>query len=95
LPSPSHHKTKRRDRQLLYPAPGEEYIRPLVVRVKVARAMLGNMGHRQFWEKAARGEFEVIGHDRLRFVTVASLEAYVARQPRAAYSRKPELKTAA
>jgi hypothetical protein len=81
--------------RLLYPALSKEYVQPLAVRVKVARQMLGNMGHRKFWELAAHGEFEVIGHEKLRLVTVVSLEDYIARQPRAPYSRKPELKDSA
>jgi hypothetical protein len=86
----AHHA--RPDKQkLLYPAPSNE-VRPLVVRVKTARLMLANMGHRKFWEEAARGEFEIIGHERLRLVTVQSLEDYIQRQPRAVYSRKPEPK---
>jgi hypothetical protein len=94
----SPRETQRRNRQraeLLYPAPNKDYTKPLAVRVKVARQMLGDMGHKLFWRKAAEGEFEVIGHDKLRLVTVKSLEDYIARQPRAPYSRKAEMKETA
>ena len=65
-------------------------VKPAMMRVKAAREYLGGMGHRQFWERAARGEFEIVGTEKLRLVTTRSLDDYVARQPRAPYSRKLE-----
>jgi hypothetical protein len=70
-------------------------IKPAVLRVKAARQYLGGMGHKKFWQEAARGEFEILGNPKLRLVTTRSLDAYIERQPRAPYSRKLEGNAAA
>jgi hypothetical protein len=70
-------------------------IKPAVQRVKAARDYLGGMGHKKFWTLAAAGEFEILGQPKCRLVTTQSLDDYIARQPRAPYSRKIEGNTAA
>jgi hypothetical protein len=55
---------------------------PLLVDVREARRMLGDMSKNRFWELARSGAFELVGSERKRFVVVASLTAYVARLPR-------------
>jgi hypothetical protein len=55
---------------------------PLLVDVREARRMLGDMSKNKFWEEARLGKFELVGSDRKRFVVVASLKRYVDRLPR-------------
>jgi hypothetical protein len=57
-------------------------LEPLLVPVKEARRLLGGIGNNQFWALARNGEVELVGTERKRWVTVASLHAYVARLPR-------------
>jgi len=59
-------------------------LQPLIVSVKKARELLGGCGNNQFWALVKAGEFEVMGTPRKRWITIASLEAYVARQVKAA-----------
>jgi hypothetical protein len=54
----------------------------LLVDVKEARRMLGNMSKNKFWQLAATGAFELVGTEHKRFVVVSSLMAYVDRLPR-------------
>jgi len=70
-------------------------IKPAVQRIKDARQYLRGMGHKKFWQLAARGEFEIVGNPKLRLATTRSLDAYIERLPRAPYSRKSELKDTA
>jgi len=56
----------------------------LLVSVKQARAILGDIGHGRFWALAKAGEFTLVGSARKRFVTTDSLRAYVQRQVAAA-----------
>jgi hypothetical protein len=65
-------------------------IKPLLVSVRDARALLGNLSHNKFWAIAATGEFEILGTRAKRYVTTKSIEAYIARLERAPYSRAGE-----
>jgi hypothetical protein len=55
---------------------------PLLVDVKQARQMLGNMSRNKFWALAKAGAFELVGSERKRFVVVTSLRAFVDQLPR-------------
>jgi hypothetical protein len=55
---------------------------PLLVDVREARRLLGDMSKNRFWELARSGAFEIVGSTRKRFVVVASLKRYVDRLPR-------------
>ena len=55
---------------------------PLLVDVREARRLLGDMSKNRFWELARSGAFELVGSERKRFVVVASLARYVDRLPR-------------
>ena len=58
------------------------HLPPLLVSVKEARRLLGGIGNNTFWSLAKVGTFDLVGSERKRFVTVASLNDYVARMPR-------------
>ena len=66
---------------------------PLLVDVREARRMLGDMSKNKFWEEARAGKFELVGSERKRFVVVASITRYVDRLPRR--QPTPEINTAA
>jgi hypothetical protein len=55
---------------------------PLLVDVREARRLLGDMSKNRFWELARAGAFELVGSERKRFVVVASLHRFVERLPR-------------
>lgn len=57
----------------------ESDLPPLLVSVKQARRLLGGIGNGLFWKLVKRGEFELVGTERKRWVVVASLNAYVER----------------
>jgi hypothetical protein len=52
---------------------------PLLVSVRKARELLGGIGNNKFWQLAKRGELELVGTERKRFVVVTSIESYVAK----------------
>jgi hypothetical protein len=54
----------------------------LLVDVREARRLLGNITKNHFWALARSGAFELVGSERKRFVVVASLQAYVDKLPR-------------
>lgn len=64
-------------------------LRPLLVSVRQARQILGGCGNNKFWALVKAGEIELIGSARKRWVTVASLDAYVARQLEVAKAEGP------
>jgi|HubBroStandDraft_6_1064221.scaffolds.fasta_scaffold2139372_1 hypothetical protein len=64
-------------------------LRPLLVSVRKARELLGGCGHNKFWALVKVGEIELIGSSRKRWVTLASLDAYVARQLKVAKAEGP------
>ena len=53
--------------------------RPLVVRPTPARRMLGNIGPDRLWKLIKAGELDFYLIGRSRFITVESIERYVAR----------------
>jgi hypothetical protein len=53
---------------------------PLVVRPRVARHLLGGMSGEKFWELLNAGILESFLEGRARLVTLASIEAYIARR---------------
>jgi hypothetical protein len=59
------------------------HLKPLIVSVKQARLLLGNISHQKFWQLAREGHFELLGTKAKRYVSMASIEGYVARMPRA------------
>jgi hypothetical protein len=67
------------------PTPKQQLqIKPLIVSVKQAQAMLGGKGHNQVWQLIASGDLESFGTPRKRWIVVESIEAYVARMRAAA-----------
>jgi len=54
--------------------------RPLLVSVREARRILGDIGNSTFWRLVQRGEIELVGTERKRWVVVTSLEQLVDRQ---------------
>jgi excisionase family DNA binding protein len=67
--------------------PGPVDVAPLVVKPKVAWKMLG-CGNTRGYELLATGELESYKDGRSRKITVASINAFVARQLAAASSRE-------
>ena len=64
---------------------------PILVSVREARRLLGNMCAGTFWQKATRGEFgELVGNERKRYVYYAALMRYAVNLERAPYSKKSE-----
>lgn len=57
-------------------------LKPLIVSVKQARQLLGNLSHQKFWRLVREGHFELLGSKAKRYVTMASIEAYVAKMER-------------
>jgi hypothetical protein len=55
-------------------------IQPLLVSVKQARQMLGGCSNNTIWRLIKAGELEVVGSERKRWCSTASIERYVARQ---------------
>ena len=66
---------------------------PLLVDVREAGRMLGDMSKNKFWEEARAGKFELVGSERKRFAVVDLMKRYVDLLPR----RQPasEINTAA
>jgi hypothetical protein len=50
---------------------------PLLVDVREARRLLGNMSRNKFWEQAKLGKFDLVGGPKKKWVVVASLHRYV------------------
>lgn len=61
-----------------------EPTKPLIVSTREARRLLADMGKNKFWRLAKEGEFDLVGTRAKRFVTMASLEAYLQRLREAA-----------
>jgi hypothetical protein len=61
---------------------------PLLVSVKKARELLGGVGNNQIWRLIKRGELDVCGSRRKRWVSVSSIQAYVGRQLTAAAAER-------
>jgi len=62
---------------------------PILVSVRQARALLGEMCADTFWQKATRGDFgELVGTKRKRYVYYAGVKRYADNLARAPYSRK-------
>lgn len=57
-------------------------LEPLLVSVREARRLLGGVSNNKFWKLVAAGEFELVGNERKRFVTLVSLRSYVDHLPR-------------
>jgi Helix-turn-helix domain len=55
---------------------------PLLVSVKEARRLLGNISNNTIWRIIGRGELDVLGTSRKRLITLQSITAFIARQPR-------------
>jgi hypothetical protein len=53
-------------------------VEPLLVRPRVARRMLGNIGTERLWELINSGELESYLDGRARRITVASIKAHIA-----------------
>jgi hypothetical protein len=53
---------------------------PLIVSVREARRLLGGASNNRFWKIVGAGELELLGSERKRWVTVASIQAYIQRQ---------------
>ena len=53
---------------------------PLVVRPRVARRLLGGMSGEKFWQLLNAGALESFLEGRARLVTLASIQAYIARR---------------
>jgi hypothetical protein len=70
------------------------HLQPLLVSVREARRLLGGISNNTFWKLVKAGEFAggVMGTPRKRWITIVSLEAYVARQverQRSAHTNPP------
>lgn len=63
-------------------------LQPLLVPVVEARRLLGGIGNNTFWKLAKAGELELVGTERKRWVVVASIHAYVAKEIAAANAAK-------
>jgi hypothetical protein len=59
-------------------------LEPLLVTVREARKLLGNIGNNKFWKLVKAGEFELVGSERKRWVTVSSIRDHVERLRQAA-----------
>jgi hypothetical protein len=55
-------------------------IEPIVVRPRIARAMLGGIGTEHLWQLINSGDLESYLDGRARRITVASIRAHIARQ---------------
>jgi hypothetical protein len=63
-------------------------LRPLLVSVRQARELLGGCANNRIWKLIKDGELEVVGTERKRWVSFASIEAYVERQLAAAATER-------
>lgn len=63
-------------------------LKPLLVSVRQARELLGGCANNRIWKLIKDGELEVVGTQRKRWCTVASIEAYVERQVTAAITER-------
>jgi hypothetical protein len=69
---------------------------PILVSVKQAKALLGNMSHDRFWRLATAGAFgPLMGNKQKRYLYYKNLVAYADNLARAPYSKKLEDNTAA
>jgi hypothetical protein len=54
---------------------------PLLVSVREARRLLGNIGANKFWQLTHEGEFgPLLGSSRKRFVRLSAIRDYVDRE---------------
>jgi hypothetical protein len=61
---------------------------PAVVPLKVALRLLGNKSRSVFYVEAAQGKFDVFKDGVKTLVSVASINRYIAKLPRAQIGRK-------
>ena len=64
------------------------FIEPLLVDVREARRLLGNISNNAFWRIARAGELELVGTTRKRWVTVESIRDHVERMRAAAAAKR-------
>jgi hypothetical protein len=57
-----------------------ESLQPLIVSVRQARQLLGGASNNRFWDIVRTGALELLGNERKRWVTVASIENYIKQQ---------------
>src|SRR6516225_12184815 len=72
-------------------------VEPLLVRPRIARQMLGNIGTERLWSLINSGELESYLDGRARRITVASIKAHVEHQlasKRASAAKMPKPKSA-
>jgi hypothetical protein len=69
---------------------------PIIVSVRQAKALLGNMSHDRFWRLATQGAFgEIVGNKQKRYLYYVGIKSYADNLARAPYSKKIEGNTAA
>jgi hypothetical protein len=62
-------------------------LRPSVVTISVARKLLGDKSRSEIYEAIARNDLEALKDGNKTIITVASIEKYIARLPRAKIGR--------
>jgi hypothetical protein len=65
------------------------YVKPARLSIAQTADYLGS-GERHIWLLIKAGELEVVGTPRKRWIITSSIDAYIARQPRLAPSKKSE-----
>ena len=65
------------------------YVKPARLSIQRTADYLGS-GERHIWLLIKAGELEVVGTPRKRWIITSSIDAYIARQPRLAPSKKSE-----
>ena len=61
---------------------------PLMVRIKRARGLLGNISNTTVWKWIGEGRVEIVYVDKMPFVTVDSIHKLIANAPREKVARK-------
>jgi|SRR6516162_3175368 hypothetical protein len=74
------------------PATNQTNPRQLVVRPTPARRMLGNIGPDRLWRLIKAGEIDSYLVGRSRFITVESIERYIAQQLAEAHDKNGRIK---
>ena len=75
---------------MLKPATAAFHLRPLVVPISVAQKLLGDKSRSEIYEAISRNELEALKDGHKTIITVASIENYIARLPRAKIRLAPE-----